>query len=139
MKTRHIIITGLLFLFTFTTFAKEGNMEFEVNDTEEKIFTSKDKDYLQQWHYEQILKMDISEKERDNYFAVLNNYTYKMSKLGSPKFDYTDAERNQKFDALAEKLKVEMKENLSPENFQIHYESFGKIKELVYEKRHWEE
>ncbi|QAA82030.1 hypothetical protein EI546_09975 [Aequorivita sp. H23M31] len=81
--------------------------------------------------------MDITEKERDNYFAVLNSYTYKLSKLGSPKFEYTDAERNQKFDALADKLKLEMAEILSPENFEIHFESFGKIKKLVYQKRHW--
>src|SRR5690606_37771354 len=115
-------------------FASEISGENDKDKTE-KIFTSKDKDFLQQWHYKEVLKMDLNEKEIQTYFTVLNNFTYKMSRLGLPQYEYTDAERNKKFVELSNKLDATMKDILSPSNFSIHHESFNTIKEIVYEKR----
>lgn len=139
MKTKHLIFASIIALFTLNTFATESTIE---SDSEEKcgeIFTSKDKDYLQLWHYDQVLKMELNELERDNYYAVLNNYTYKMSKLGSPKFQYTTSERKREFEKLSDKLDGIMKSTLSSNDYKIHHESFDKIEHIVYEKRNWEE
>lgn len=138
MKLQHIILAGILLLTSLNGFSfviSDGNE----NNKTEKIFTSKDKDFLQQWHYDQILKMDLSEKERSAYFSNLNTYTYKMSKLGLPKFGYSNAERKLKFDELSDKLDALMKTTLSSKNYDIHQKTFDKIENIVYEKRNWEE
>lgn len=139
MTTKHFIITSILLVLTLNIFANEVNISLVVNDDTEDIFTSKDKDFLQQWHYDQVLKMDLSEDEHDEYLSMLNNYTYKMSKLGLSKYQYTSVERKHKFDELADKLDMLMKHILSPSNYAIHQESFDQIENIVYEKRNWEE
>lgn len=139
MRTKHFILASLLFFLSFNTFAKEVNINLDGNDVTEEVFTAKDKDFLQQWHYNQVSRMDLHEEGLYDYFAILNQYTYKMSRLGLPKYQLTDAERKQKFDELAEKLDASMKKELSPKNYIIHLESFNKIEEIVYEKRNWME
>lgn len=139
MRTKPFILLNILFLLTLNAFANKMDVELDINDKTEEIFTSKDKDYLQLWHYEEVLKMDINEEDCDEYFSRLNQYTYKMSRLGLPEYNYTDAERKYKFDELADKLDASMKKTLSPSNYIIHHESFDKIEHIVYEKRNWED
>lgn len=139
MTTKHFILASIFFLLSLNTFANEANIELDVNDKNGKIFTTKDKDFLQQWHYNQVLQMDLNEEDLYDYFATLNQYTYKMSRLGLPKYQLTDAERKQKFDELVDKLDASMNKALSPSNYIIHLESFNKIEQIVYEKRNWEE
>lgn len=81
--------------------------------------------------------MDLTEDERDGYLSLLNYYTYKMSSLGSSKYNYTDSERKIKFDEFVVKLNKEMKELLNPHDYKIHEDSFKKIIQLVYNKRRW--
>ena len=138
MKITNILLASFLLISSFSGFAAEIPAENDKDKTE-KIFTSKDKDFLQQWHYKEVLKMDLDEKELQTYFTVLNSFTYKMSRLGLPQYEYTDVERNKKFDELSNKLDATMKDILSPSNFSIHQESFDTIKEIVYEKRNWKE
>ncbi|MCG2429809.1 hypothetical protein [Aequorivita xiaoshiensis] len=133
---KSFLIIGISLLINFTSLAQNAEVANEDNINEE-IFSSKDKDYLQYWHYEQILQMDLTEGERDGYLSLLNYYTYKMSSLGSSKYNYTDSERKTKFDALVVKLNKEMKELLNPHDYNIHEDSFKKIIQLVYNKRGW--
>jgi len=139
MITKHSILASIFFLITIISFGNEGDIKLDLNDEKEEIFTSKDKDFLQQWHYQQILKMEITENERDEYFSRLNQFTYKMSRLGLPKYYYTDAERKHEFERLVAKLDAAMKNSLSPSNYIIHHESFDRIEDIVYEKRNWDE
>lgn len=136
MKTRHSILISILLLLTLNAFAKDLSIK-EDNHKPEEIFTSKDKDFLQLWHYDQILKMELNEKDRDEYFSRLNQYTFNMSSLGLAKYSFTDHERQQAFKNLADKLDADMKKYLSPENYTIHLETFNKIEHIVYEKRNW--
>lgn len=133
---KSLLIIGISLLINFTSLAQNAEVANE-NDKNEEIFSSKDKDYLQYWHYEQILQMDPTEDERDGYLSLLNYYTYKMSSLGSSKYNYTDSERKIKFDELVVKLNKEMKELLNPHDYKIHEDSFKKIIQLVYNKRGW--
>ena len=139
MRTKPFILLSTLFLLALNVFANETHVKLDINDEIVEILTSKDKDFLQLWHYDQVLKMDMNEQDRDEYFAILNQYTYKMSRLGLAQYHYTDAERKFKFDELADKLDAVMKKTLSESNYIIHEESFDKIEHLIYEKRNWEE
>ncbi|MGO3183191.1 MAG: hypothetical protein ACTIJ9_10195 [Aequorivita sp.] len=138
MKINHIVIASLLSLLSLNLFASEPTITIAINDKTGEIFTAKDKDFLQQWHYDQILKMDLKDEGRFEYLATLNQYTYKMSRLGLPKYHYTNAERKHEFEKLVDKLDAAMKNTLSPSNYIIHHESFDKIEQIVYEKRNWE-
>lgn len=138
MKTKHIIITVILFTLSFNAFAKISDANY-TGDNPKEVFTAKDKDYLQLWHYDQVLKMDLNEEARDEYFSLLNQYTFNMSNLGLPKYSYTKAERKQAFEKLAKELDADMKKHLSAENYSIHQTSFDMIEQIVYEKRNWED
>ncbi|WP_026451542.1 hypothetical protein [Aequorivita capsosiphonis] len=139
MKSKHFLIASLLFLLSLNVFASEATIALDIHDKDGEIFTAKDKDFLQQWHYKQVLKMKITEKDRDEYFSRLNQFTYKMSRLGLPEYHYTDAERKHEFERLVDKLDAVMKNTLSPSNYIIHHKSFDRIEDIVYEKRNWEE
>jgi len=138
MKIGHIILASILCLSTLGGFASETSWESKEGETEE-VFSSKDKDFLQQWHYEQVLTMDLSEGDRDAYFSHLNYYTYKMSRLGSPKYQYNSTERKERFDELVKELNLDMKNTLSSNNYSIHLKVFSEIEYIVYKKRNWGE
>lgn len=139
MRTKSFILLSILFLLAVNSFSNQTDVMLDIHDDTEEIFTSKDKDFLQLWHYEQVLKMDINETDLDEYFSQLNQYTYKMSRLGLPKYQFSDSERKNEFNKLKEKLNAVMKKTLSESNYIIHQESFDKIEHIVYEKRNWEE
>lgn len=134
---KYIILLNILFCFSLNSSAQEKVADENPFETE-MIFTSKDKDFLQLWHYEQVLQMKLDQEGRDNYLALLNYYTYKMSRLGLKKYGYTDAERKVKFDALVEHLNSDMKDLLNSSDYEVHKESFKKIEKLVYDKRNWD-
>ena len=103
------------------------------------IFTDKDKDFLQLWYYEQVLKMDLDEEARYDYLGLLTYYTYKMRRLSHPKYNYTDEEQKMKFREIVQRLDTEMQDYLSEGNYKIHKESFGRIIAKVNEKKGWED
>lgn len=116
-----------------------GQDKKPLDEPYEKIFTDKDKDFIQLWYYEQILKMDLDDEGRDDYRTLLTYYTYRMGKLVLPKYGYSNEEQKEKFDELEVKLHAEAKELLSEENYKIHYDSFKVIRDQVYEKKGWVE
>lgn len=122
---KYILFLNILLCFNLNAFAQEKTADENPFETE-IIFSSQDKDNLQFWHYEQVLKMKLNEEGRDNYLSLLNYYTYKMSRLGLKKYGYTEAERKMKFDKLVDALNADMKDLLSPANYGIHKESFKK-------------
>lgn len=134
---KYIILLNLLFCFSLNSLAQE-KLDKENDYETEVIFSPQDKDYLQLWHYEQIVQMKLGAEGRDNYLSLLNYYTYKMSRLGLKKYGYTDAERKVKFDDLVDKLNADMKDLLKPADYTVHKESFKKIEKLVYDKRNWD-
>ena len=138
MKTTFIISLSILLSLTLSVSAKELNFN-DLNDDNKEIFTSKDKTFLQLGHYDEVLKMNLSEEATDEYFSRLYQYTFQMSRLGSDKFSYTSSERKNEFDKLVYKLEADMKNNLSPNNYKIHQKWFAQIENLIYEKRAWEE
>ncbi len=132
---KSLIIITLILATSFNMSAQNSDVEAVEN---EKLFTSKDKDFIQLWYHEQILKMDLDQVGRDDYASLLLYYTYKMGRLKLAKYNYTDSEMKERFDDLVDRLNVEMKENLSDKNYGIHLDSFKAIENVVYEKKKWE-
>lgn len=137
MKTKQFILASIFSLLSLSLFAKETAID-ELGDKTEEVFTAKDKSFLQQWHYDQVLRMELNEEQRDAYHARLSQYAFKMSSLGLPKYSYTNTERKQKFNKLVEELDITMKDLLSSNNYAIHQEAFNQILDMVYVKRDWD-
>lgn len=136
-KIKFLLVLSLLIVSPAIAVAQISTKK---SDTQkwERLFTDKDRDFLQLWYYEQMLEMDLDEDERYDYLAVLHFYTYKMGHLTHPKYNYSEAELKQKFDELVAKINVEMKDYLNDKNFNIHQKNFGRIVELIYQKKGWE-
>lgn len=127
-------IIGFLCFGSFSLTAQNTVTETTENV---QLFTDKDKDFFQLWYYDQVLKMQLSEQGREDYLALLQYYTYKMTRLGYAKYEYTDKEQKAKFDSLVDSMEVEMKDLLSATNYKIHTESFKEIEDAVYKKKDW--
>ncbi len=131
-------ITGLLlfvFLSAFGQTKEEKQVEREKNKVE--IFTSDEKDNLQAFVAEQVGKMKLSEKLREEYYGILLYYTNKMGRIGDKNKGYTEGEKKTKLDAMVIHLNDEVKEFLTAEQYKIHRESFGKIVTSVYNRKGW--
>ena len=135
MKSMKIALIIFLLLPLGTVNAQEKD---NANENEkENLFSSKDKDFLQMWFYEQVLEMNLSEDQKEEYYTNLLYHTYKMSKLELKKYGYTDEEVKLKFDEQVKKLNSEMKEFLTKEQYEMHVTNFGTIVEKVYSKKNW--
>jgi|GEM_PF-6302354 len=132
------LLAAIALVSTLQLSAQETDSEFEIApDGRELLLTPKDKDFLQLWFYEQVLKMTLDSEGRDDYSSLLTYYTYRMGRITLPKYGYTDAEQQQEFDRLVGELNDEMEDFLNEEDYKVHMESFGKIEELVYKKKGW--
>ncbi len=131
-------ITGLLFMAFLSTFSqtKEEKLQERQNNKVE-IFTSDEKDNLQAFVAEQVEKMKLSEKLREEYYGILLYYTNKMGRIGDKNKGYTEGEKKTKLDAMVIHLNDEVKEFLTEEQCKIHRESFGKIVTSVYNRKGW--
>jgi hypothetical protein len=129
-----LFVLTLLITFSAPAFAQIATEPV----ARERLFTDKDRDFLQLWYHEQMQQMDMDEEGRYDYLALLNYHTYKMGQLTHPKNNYTDSEQKELFDLQVEKLSAEMKDFLSKEDYEIHQANFGRIVELIYNKKGWE-
>lgn len=132
------ILAAIALVSTLQLSAQEKETEPMIAlDGRELLFTSKDKDFLQLWFYEQMLKMSLNEQGREDYSSLLTYYTYRMGRITLPKYEYTEAEQKAEFDRLVVELNKEMEDFLNEGDFKVHMESFSRIEELVYQKRGW--
>ena len=124
---------------TFGYFFKYVSQDLDVEVVEdERIFTSKDKCFIQHWYYEQVVKMDFDKEGVDDYSSLLLYYTYKMGRLRLAKQNYTDSEIKARFNELVVQLNLEMKDFLSDKDYNTQIESFKLIEDVLYEKKKWE-
>lgn len=138
MKQLKYLLCAIALLAAVQVSAQEKETEPEIApDGRQLLFTSKDKDFLQLWFYEQVLKMSLDSEGRDDYASLLTYYTYRMSRITLPKYEYTEAEQKEEFDRLARQLDEEMQDFLNEKDYQVHLESWTKIEDKVYQKRGW--
>ncbi|TGV03525.1 hypothetical protein [Flavivirga rizhaonensis] len=100
-----------------------------------KIFTSEENDNLQRFYYEEVNKMKLSEEKREEYYNTLLFYTHSMSRLDDKDKNYTEKEMTEKFNELHDAMNTKMKALLTPEQYVIHLETFGKIMYSVNQKK----
>lgn len=133
-----VLISGFL-LSTLSGFSQQitkKQKEREQNKVE--IYTSEEKDNLQRLFNDEVKKMKLTEAEESNYYETLVFYTYDISRLDDKDKDFTEEERREKFNTIINKMNAKMKALLTPKQYLMHLENFGKILYSVNQKRNWD-
>lgn len=123
----------LLFALAFLTisissFSQElSEKQKERENNKVKIFTSEERDNLQRFYHEEVNKMGLTDKEKEEYYEVLLYHTYEMARLNDKDKDLTEDEITKKFNELTDTLNGKMKAMLKPEQYIMHLETFNKV------------
>ena len=79
----------LLTLSLVFTLSSLNAQEYSKAERKVQIFTPDEKDNLQMWFHKEIHKMDFTEEELDEYYAVIFYYVAKISRLDDLDKGYT--------------------------------------------------
>ena len=109
-----------------------SSQEYTKKNRKVNIFTSEEKDNLQQWYHHEIDKIGFNQEEEDEYFSVLTYYVVKMARLDDKDKDFTKEELKIEAEKLLAKQDAELKLALSAEQYAKHQEIFGEFIRAVY-------
>ncbi|MDO5979544.1 hypothetical protein [Flavivirga spongiicola] len=129
-------LTFSLILITTVGFSQQmSQKQKEKEQNKVKIFTSEENDNLQRFYNEEVNKMKLSKEEREKYYDILLYHTYDMSRLDDKDKNYTETEITEKFNTIIDKMNAKMKALLTPDQYIMHLEIFGKIIYSVNRKK----
>lgn len=136
MKSFEIVLSTAFSLLAICVFSQEnGAKQNEKNQHKVNIFTSEEKDALQNFYADEVNKMKMSDEKEEEYYNILLYHTYSMSRLDDKDKGYSENEITKKFNILQGKMNTKMKALLSQEQYVIHLETFSKILYSVNRKR----
>ena len=124
-----------LVLTTFLTLTGGYAQKSPAEDRKVQIFTHEEKANLQIWFNEEQKRMQLSEEQESEYSSVLTYYIAKISRLDDKDQDLSAAEFKAKLNEYLTKQEAEMKEMLTPQQFEIHQEIYGEFLRSAY--RRW--
>lgn len=128
-------IKFLLILLTLgMTLTNLNAQEYTKAERKVQIFTPEEKDNLQMWFHREIHKMDFTEEELDQYYAVIFYYIAKISRLDDLDKGYTEEEFKVELNKLLEKQDNDLKEMLTEERFKVHKEAFDVFLTAAYKR-----
>ncbi|MFT4847904.1 MAG: hypothetical protein ACI83B_000427 [Sediminicola sp.] len=130
MKLKHfLLILSLVFALPNLYAQKYTKAERKV-----QIFTPEEKDNLQMWFHREIYKMDFTEEELDEYYAVIFYYIAKISRLDDLDKGYTKEEFKVELNKLLVKQDVDLKEMLTEDRYNVHKEIFNVFLSTAYKR-----
>ena len=100
------------FVFTFSTIQSQ---ELSKEERKVQIFTPDEKDNLQMWFHKEIHKMEFTEEELDDYYAIIFYYISKISRLDDLDKGYTKEEFKVELNKFLAKQNADLQEMLSQE------------------------
>lgn len=120
--------TLLIFFICFSISSQnltEKQKEHEKNKVE--IYSTDEKDNIQRWFYEETNKLKLSETNRAEYNRILSDNIFDIRRLNDKDKDYSQTERDTKFDSLVKKTNSQVKTILTEEQYAMHLEHFEKL------------
>jgi hypothetical protein len=124
----------LLILLLVLTFPNIYAQEYTTAERRVQIFTPDEKDNLQMWFHNEIYKMEFTEEELDEYYAVIFYYVAKISRLDDLDKGYTKEEFKVELDKFLVKQEVELKEMLTEERYNLHTTIYAKFLNPAYKR-----
>ncbi|WP_297797417.1 hypothetical protein [uncultured Eudoraea sp.] len=124
-----LCITGLLICSNIK------GQELSKEERKVEIFSSKEKDNLQLWFQDEVKRMDLNEEEMSQYSSIIVYYVAKIARLDDKDKGYSEERFKKELNSLLTKQDKELKELLTPEQFEIHKEIYGEFLRSAY--RRW--
>lgn len=110
------------------------SQEYDKKTRVVKIFTPEEKDNLQIWFHDEIIKMNFNEEEQDEYFSVINYYIVKIARLDDKDQDLTKEEFKKELNKYLNKQNAELLEILTNEQYEIHTDAYGRFLKAAYKR-----
>ena len=108
--------------------------EYTKAERKVQIFTPEEKDNLQMWFHREIYKLEFTEEELDEYYAVIFYYIAKISRLDDLDKGYTEEEFKEELNKYLKKQDADLKEMLTEERYNIHTEIFDVFLSTAYKR-----
>ncbi|MGB5227056.1 MAG: hypothetical protein WBN55_02270 [Eudoraea sp.] len=109
--------------------------ELSKEERKVEIFSSEEKDNLQLWFQDEAKRMDLNEEEMSQYSSIIVYYVAKIARLDDKDKGYSEERFKKELNSLLAKQDEELKELLTPEQFEIHKEIYGEFLRSAY--RRW--
>ena len=109
--------------------------QIKKDDNKVQIFTYEEKANLQNWYREEAKRMQLTEEEEADYSSILVYYVAKIARLDDKDQMFTKEEFKKELNKYLVKQEAELKEILSPEQFEIHQEIYAEFMRSA--KRRW--
>ncbi|MEP0133715.1 MAG: hypothetical protein ABJJ25_15740 [Eudoraea sp.] len=123
-----LCITGLLI------FSNIKAQELSKEERKVEIFSSEEKDNLQLWFNDEVKRMDLNEEEMSQYSSIIVYYVAKIARLDDKDKGYSEERFKKELNSLLTKQDAELKELLTPEQFEIHKEIYGEFLRSAYKR-----
>ena len=125
-----------LFLLVFVVGSGSAiAQQVKEDDNKVQIFTYEEKANLQNWYREEAKRMQLTEEEEADYSSILVYYVAKIARLDDKDQMFTKEEFKKELNKYLVKQEAELKEILSPEQFEIHQEIYAEFMRSA--KRRW--
>ncbi len=108
--------------------------EYTKAERKVQIFTPDEKDNLQMWFHREIYKMEFTEEELDEYYAVIFYYVSKISRLDDLDKGYTEEEFKVELNKYLKKQETDLKEMLTEKRYNIHTEIYNVFLKSAYKR-----
>ncbi|WP_223033463.1 hypothetical protein [Hanstruepera marina] len=103
------------------------------------VYTVKERSNMAGWFNERVNEMKLTDDVREEYDAIIFSRIYDMTRINDKDKNYTDAEMQDKFDEIVDRMNMEVKRILTTEQYINHLENFAEIERSVYKKFNWDE
>ncbi len=126
---------SILFIASTLLFFNLTAQDLSKEDRKVRIYSSEEIDNIQNWYHREVKKMDLTEEEMDQYSGILVYYVAKIARLDDKDKGYSEERFKKELNSLLAKQDEELKELLTPEQFEIHQEIYGEFLRSAY--RRW--
>jgi hypothetical protein len=116
------------------TISNLNSQELTKEERKVQIFTPDEKDNLQMWFHKEIHKMNFSEEELDDYYAVIFYYVSKISRLDDLDKNYAKEEFKYELNKLLDKQNHDLKELLNADRYELHIEIYAEFLRSAYKR-----
>jgi hypothetical protein len=142
MKKFPVLFLAAFIISMSSAFSQDLKSEAQIRRQAAKVdtvFTVQERANIEIWFNDRINDMGLSDKKREEYDTIVYSYIYQMSRLNDKDNDYTIDEIHEKFDALVDKMNVELSQLLTKKQYINHLENFNEIVRSIDNKYGWKD
>lgn len=128
MKNAKLLMTIIcLITFAGVNAQKLTPKQIEREKNKVELYTSEERDNLQMAFYRHVKEMNLTQKNEEEYYAVVLYYTMKLNRLDDKDKGLSQKEIKKQMTAILDKLNEEVSHVLTAEQNTMHIEHMEKI------------